>query len=734
MRCIVQGPKPTVPAIDVAPVVGSGSQLVVELITPSDGPAPPYTYELEEALTSSGPWTTIATGAVFEGSPPVFTRDGLAEGVQRFYRARAIDNASPRRMSAYSNIDSATTFDITPADIPIQDITDWPTETAVFLQFVVAGITTSVPFSVSTTAGSVGYALSASMDGPFQTAPTTVTSGQFITVRLITPAEFEALSTVTITIGSRQFTWHVTTEEEDVHVFLWPLQNSNGQIHALPGVNTYGSNSFGGSGRDSSTTGVDIVLVTSMADSEFIQQVDGLGPGVYEGTLEGALEFDNGNRAKQIVMCVGGYLDYFRKGIRIPTHHWSLWGQFAPAPGFWTRGLRPIVTGHDWQWWHFPFYLGEQFPSSLPDRQEDGDPIRISEFQKATNFLFVNCEFSRCTDELVDAFHGMDNGGFMYCAFLEAVGYFSTSQGRHRTQYGPLFGGSVGTFPASRLAIERCLFAHNTTRNPWTAALDVFLANNLWYNCGRLIDGEILNGNGPTFTNQRNFSVPLLANVLNGMIVRGPDNSSILAGIEVHVDPGAGNAEFPAGSGVYIAGLVQNGWSNPASQAGYIVRNQSDVFGFVSSVRTQALPQGRDPALNDIYKVAANPNAPTLQEKLAFYEIMRASVGVLPAHRTTAVGRVENTFNQILARLNGDLSSTRQLVKNSAEAGGWWEFLPTVHVNPSSPGAHWHAPLPTASNRHTPYTDGFFSNGLSRAGYTPMEVWAIEQHYFVGGQ
>jgi hypothetical protein len=56
-------------------------------------------------------------------------------------------------------------------------------------------------------------------------------------------------------------------------------------------------------------------------------------------------------------------------------------------------------------------------------------------------------------------------------------------------------------------------------------------------------------------------------------------------------------------------------------------------------------------------------------------------------------------------------------------------------VNPNNPGSHWVAKIISAAEgRDVPYTSGTFSNGLSRVGYSPLRVLAIEQHWLVGGK
>lgn len=510
----------------------------------------------------------------------------------------------------------------------------------------------------------------------------------------------------------------------------WPSQPSGGRIHALPGINIYGSDSYGGSGRNTGGN-VDILLVTSLANTNTISAVNGLGANVYEGTLEGALRFDAGTRSKQIVLCRSGSPS-IRKSITSPSNNWSLWGQFAPLPGFWPRGLRLDNGGNHWQLWHLPLYLGEDVFTPLPGTQSQGDALRLgSPTTFASSWICINCEFSRTTDELVDAFVGMDSGGFVYCAFLEAVGY-TDANGIHRTQYGPLFGGNNGFNQAARrLSIERSFFAHNTARNPYMSVGEAYLANNLNYNLGRLpANGENIPGLGPQITNQFGFTEPMHFNLVRSMFVRGPNNTASIPGVYVQISQGQ---EFPSGSGLYIFGCVQHGWSNPASQSGFLISNQSSTFQLQTTVRTAALPAGRVASLADTYRIAQTALAPTPAEKQAFFDLIADSVGIMPGSRSTTYGRVQKALNQCQARLNGATGEASQLVRNSAEAGGWWT-VPNVLVNPADPGSQWnHMPLPTNASRHTPYTSGVFSNGASRVGYTPMEVWAIEQHWFRGG-
>jgi len=261
------------------------------------------------------------------------------------------------------------------------------------------------------------------------------------------------------------------------------------------------------------------------------------------------------------------------------------------------------------------------------------------------------------------------------------------------------------------------LFAHTTGRNPYTNATSIVIANNLYYNTGRPAgvnaDGnaiQLFSVNDPTFTN-----------VLNNAFIRGPNNRNNLVAISV-------SGSMPPGSQGYSFGNAQFGWTAPSNQNGFFTSAPS---GFVvAGLIDNAFPASWGVGLSGVLQWAANPLAPTTAELNEFVDKMERSVGGSPRWRTLTNNRVETVFRQIRDRLNG-VSQTDQFVDTVTQAGGWPTISSTV-LNPLAANAsHWHAALPTGTDRDTVYTSGTFSDGKSRVGYTRLEAWAYEQHLFV---
>lgn len=732
VRVIIQGPPPTQPEISVS-LLAAPNTIEMILLSDSDGPAPPYEYEIDQAPTAEGPWTTIVPASLFPilftGTPPT-SSFGVGGSIPRttYFRARALDSASPERQTASEVVSVDLLDDLLCDDINFDEIVNWPASTQATEDCSITGITAPVPISIS--GGNAQYSKNF---GGFTSSPGTVSNNDFIQLRVTSSAVPGTTTLVTLTIGARSFVWSVITAASGT----WPAQAADARIHALPGVNTYGSDSFGGSGRHPGSTGVDVLMVNSFSTSDIVTPAGSPYPsGYFFASYHGAMHhLPSSGRAKKVYICRSGAPVYNGNLTTAAMDNWSLLGQFAPGLGFWPLGQRLITRGNHVQIWHIPFYLGGNSFFTLPADQAEGDPVRVRGKNQTVDIpdhvFFVCCEFSGGTDENMDSFRGVSNIGCIYCAWFEPFGYFQPSRNEWIAMYGPLFGGGVGNF-VNNAAIERSFFASASHRNPFMSAQNTLLANNIWYNIGEPPDAdkESLTPTSIYLNNQSGYTSPQFANMLRNMHVRGPNSGAIIAGalIQTHV---AG--EFPVGSRYRVEGNVQHGWTDPPSQTGYIWENNSVNMQAASGVLSQAMPSGRTTGLVDTYRIAANAASPTQAERLAFFSLIRDSVGVRPNHRTLSAGRLQRALNQCLARLNGDLTPGNQFVRNLAQQGGWWT-VPQITVNPLDPGSHWHAPIPIGPDRNTPLTSGAFSNGRSAVGYTPMEVFDIEQHYFVGGR
>lgn len=502
----------------------------------------------------------------------------------------------------------------------------------------------------------------------------------------------------------------------------WPAQDDDGRLHAIPGINLFGSDSYGGSGRN--TGGNVITYYVSEPESGGTGSLDAtIDTNTYRCDLEFALEHNSAGAAKQIILARSG-LQNIPKVINTNTGgNVSIWGQFAPAPGYFLRGAQ-IRTGSSENWvvGHLAIYVGDDPDHSQGNSSLDGWQLGAG----ANNLFFYNCEFGWTTDEAFDAFRQSTNIGLVYCAFVEGLDCETCTDPNFG--FGPILGAENGT-SSTGFSVERCFFAHMVTRNPYFGARYATASNTLIYNPGRV---ALFNGTTILFSNQREDTNTCEYNWTHSLVVRGPNCGSGLCRGQIIDD-----WTWPGGSGAHLSGLAQHGWSNPSSQAGFLGSPPAN-FTIFATGRANALPSGRSSSFTDVLRPFANPLSPTLAEKRAYADLMRVSVGVQPGVRTSSAGRLNLIFNQLDNALNGISQSPQMyngVFKGSIRVPGGYFTVPTARIeNPASPGTHWHAPMPVGAGIHTPYVSGTFSNGLSRVGYTPREVWAIEQHWFRGGK
>lgn len=129
----------------------------------------------------------------------------------------------------------------------------------------------------------------------------------------------------------------------------------------------------------------------------------------------------------------------------------------------------------------------------------------------------------------------------------------------------------------------------------------------------------------------------------------------------------------------------------------------------------------------------AEPLAPTVQEGLAFTQLIRTTVGCKPARRYLYSGGVNKICDQIDATLRGVGGSESQWVDTVDEAGGWPD-VPKLSVDPEEPGDEYHAPMPLGADRDEMLLEGTFANGASKVGYSKLRAWCIEQYFYCMGR
>lgn len=580
----------------------------------------------------------------------------------------------------------------------------------------------SVPLQAAATdpSGVTSYSLeySTSLNGTYVEATAAAVFPQTVTGLTPSTQYFFRARAVDSYGNAGPYSGIVSTTTQDappVTGLSWPA-HVPGYLSLIPGVGGYGMNTVAGSGRHLATPATTVILVNSLAAGNSGGALTGLGANVFGGTWEYA--WRHTASPKTIIPVVGGWVT-IQDSILNPSAYVSYYGQAAPSTGLYLRGAKPEAgAGGNMAIWHLRSYMGDDV-TGLPAGGRDcfGSGNGLGTTQQV---VLINCEFAWSVDEIIDFNRSHNQITFIGCAFIEPL-HLSTivhpEDGPGVDHgFGPIVGGDTGQAQTSAVSTFRNLWAHTTGRNPLVSAQTFVHANNLHYNHGRPTGGA---GNGVQIigagATQANF-----ANILGNGFVRGPNNNTSLVAITAATT-------LPAGSAGYSFANCQFGWTAPANQGAFFTSSPTGYSA--STVQSDAYPGSWGSGLTAVLQWASNPLAPTLTEWSNFVTLMDRTVGAQPRWRTTQYGRVAQVFNQIRDRING-VAQTDQFVDTVTEAGGWFT-VPSVTINPLNPGSHWHAPLPTGSDRDTPYTSGTFSDGKSRVGYTRLEEWAYEQHLYV---
>lgn len=523
-------------------------------------------------------------------------------------------------------------------------------------------------------------------------------------------------------ISSQSTTASATTQVANPGTGLTFPAHTPGYLSLIPDVGGYGMQTVAGSGRHLGTPATTVILVNSLAAGNTGSAATGLGANVFQGTWEYA--WRHSASPKVIIPIVSGWVQIqdsipCQTGTPPRPGYVTYYGQGAPNPGLFLRGANVATNGaSDLVAWHLRSYMGDDTAGVSAGARD----CFSSGYGAGTTsrVVLINCEFAWAVDELADFNRSHSEITFVNCAFVEPL-HVSTiihpEDGPGVDHgFGPIVGGDTGQTQTAAVSSFRNLWAHTTGRNPLISASSFVHANNLHYNHGRPGSGagnavQII-GAGATAANY--------ANIVGNAFVRGPNNNATFVAISV-------TGSFPAGSAGYSAANSQFGWTAPANQNAFFTAAPAGYAA--SSVQTQAYPGSWGSGLSAVLQWAVNPLAPTTSEWNAYIDLMGSTVGAQPRYRTTSVGRVATVINQIRDRING-VTQSDQFVDTVTEAGGWFSVA-SVTIDPLNPGTHWHAPLPIAADRDTPYTSGVFSDGKSRVGYTRLEAWAYEQHLYV---
>jgi hypothetical protein len=553
--------------------------------------------------------------------------------------------------------------------------------------------------------------------------------------------------------------------------FPWPIQNTTYRT-LLPRHGTYGLGPYGGDGSHpenpvKNATRVYFINTTASGNTGTYDPVTRVGYGTVRWCFGHTTAQANGEggppqpNSKIIIPLVSGVVTLNRK-FSPSEDYTEYWGQFAPHPGLWFRNSAPASNHSHVLYWHLPSYVGDDAGDPAYNNRDAG----TTGSGTLTGNAWINCSFAWSIDELFDAYNpSLLSHSWLYSMFLEPLGYSRhtdvDSDPNSDPEYhgfGPLVGTSNGASNADKIAFQRCVFAHAQSRNPLVLVKRFAMAECLTYNWGRLAQGTLngTTGSGAGVGFGKAAEVTK-ANIISCGWIRGPQNGNahnIICG-STDFSNFPGSKLYLANNAVYgytiaaQSNLVNNGYAGNYTGA----KNGHFPANFLSpGILTESIPIGWGNNFENVYRPWANPLRPTTAEWQNYIALMRSSCGPWPARRTNAQGREGKIFDQMLAAVNGNTAGMGGQVNSVAgtahpntwptnrivapNAGGWGQ-LPAqlVTVDPANPGSHWVARIMSvAEGRDVPYTSGTFSNGLSKAGYSPLRALAIEQHWYVGGK
>ena len=503
----------------------------------------------------------------------------------------------------------------------------------------------------------------------------------------------------------------------------WPYQ-STPYLSALPGV--------GGPGLDVTRGDLPskIYFVTSL---ENIKQggPDDRGPNCYSGTFWYCWYADQGDGfSKWIIPLVSGYA-YLGRTMNAPERdNFDYVGHAAPGAGLFVQTAALRVRGSNSRIWHLPSWVGDLPSVDGPDEfqadQRDGLQASASDTEIG-KLAFINCEARFTMDEAVEVFYDTQGASWIRGAVFDPLHVppdFAMGPGSHHEAgedhgFGHLVGGKT-----DYSLVMQSLYAHTTDRNPLVAAPNHAHINNLHYNHGRTYvgRGEALNvdDNGE---HNADAGRTMQCNCVGNVTVRGPDQGTSLTLANV--------MDVTAGSSGHAAFNSCFGWPNPTSQDGFFNSQPADYLK--ATLRLGAWPIGLGFNYDGTLKPCADPLSPTVQEGLAFSQLIRETVGCMPSRRYLYAGGVNHVLDQIDAAIRGVAPANSQFVNTVAEAGGWPD-LPTGSIDPLAPSADYHAPIPLDASRDEVLMSGTFADGSSMVGYSRLRAWVIDQYFYVMGR
>jgi hypothetical protein len=502
----------------------------------------------------------------------------------------------------------------------------------------------------------------------------------------------------------------------------WPYQQPS-YLSALPGVAAPGLNF----GTDLPSK---VYLVTSLADTVVGGADPSYGPNCFSGTWRYCWQADQGaGFHKYMKPLVGGYL-YLGRSVLAPATrgNFDYIGHAAPGAGLFIRcGVPNTMGGSNTRLWHLPSWMGDEAAASGVTTLHAGNRDCI---QMSNNGAFpatcamINCEGRFSMDEAFQCFDPMDGISWIRCAVYDPLhtppDFGDPTIVNHEPGadhgYGHLIGGSG--FVDNSLVMQS-VYAHTTDRNPLAASNRHSHVNNLHYDHGR---PAIAKGEGLVVCDNGGFNVAAglsqQCNLVGNVAVRGANNNSALVLAKV-------SGTLSTGSTAHSAYNCQFGWTAPTSQDDFFTTKPG---GYLQpTLRSTAWYDGLGPNYSGALIPAADPLNPTVREGVAFTNLMRRTVGCKPGRRH----KYQNGVNRLMDKIDGAIKATptsTQWINTVLEAGDW-PVLPVLSIDPSAPGAEYHAAIPLGSDRDDILVSGRFANGASKVGYTKIRAWVIEQYF-----
>lgn len=280
--------------------------------------------------------------------------------------------------------------------------------------------------------------------------------------------------------------------------FIVPLLSLSAAsaLPAFPGVQGYGSDSFGGSGRNRSKPSAKILRVTNLKDSG-------------SGSLRSCVEASG---PRVCIFEVSGPID-LRKALKIGNPYLTIAGQTAPFPGVELRHGSLRIQTHDVVVQHIRVRVGEQNPNwqAYPDRDgiqiyETGSDTYRVVVDHVSVYWAVDESISTCCNKVRD---------ITFSNMIVAQSLFDPGKDEGPGGYAMLFGDGT-----SNISVHNSLLALNPSRNPkFRSGNSGEFVNNVVYGWNNSISHT------SNFSDSHNTKRPQMLNFVGNYYKAGPMSS-----------------------------------------------------------------------------------------------------------------------------------------------------------------------------------------------------------------